>query len=519
MPYSQEWLESPTAIRGVLVEVTVKDVVANSEVTKYLSNIGYLTEDAITSFLPIITGTVQVTESLSIDGSASMSFGDIELVNTNGELDDWLDSTKYIWVNRSIKIYYGDPGWVCANLAAVKSTFELVFDGVVADIDSRAVNTLNIKVRDKLERLNTALTEAKLGSYGIWGSGQTNMDTIIPLVFGEVFNIQPLLIDPSQIEYYVNNGSMEGIIEIRDNGMPIYNINVTSGATVNLTTGKFKLTKPLAGVCTLSMQGVKQSINLTTGALLATYNNNIANLIALIVTQYGKATTKLLATELDLTNLSSFATSNTQSVGIIISDRTNVLVACQQLANSIGAQLFMTRKGLLQLLRIGVSTSDSIVTITSSDILFNSLSISNRSLVVSSTTIGYCKNYTVQTPLLTAIPEAAKDMFAKEWYSKTPIDETVRAVYKLSSDPAVQKDTALLVESQAQTEADRLNNFFKVPRTTFTFTGTAKLLSLKLGQSVILTHPRFGLSAGKTGQVIGLTPNWSNSTITIEVLI
>jgi len=518
MAYSQEWLESPTAIRGVLVEVTVKDVVNGIDVTKYLSNIGYLTEDAITSYLPVIAGTVQVTETLSIDGSTSMSFGDIEILNVNGELDDWLDSTKYIWVNRNIQIYYGDPSWVCTNLASVHATFEKVFDGVVADIDSKAANRLNIKVRDKLERLNTAITEHKLGTYGTWGSGQTNQDTIIPLVFGEVHNVQPLLIDPSQLEYSVNDGSTERLIEVRDNGMPIFNNTVYMGASVNLTTGKFKLSRALAGTCTVSIQGVKQSINLSTGNLLATYNNNIANLVALIVTQYGKSSTRFSSTDLDLVNLNNFATSNTQSVGIVVTDRTNVLVACQQLADSIGAQIFMTRKGLLQLLRLGVPTSDTSVSITSSDIIFNSLSITNRSLVVSSTSLGYCKNFTVQDPLLTAIPTNAKDLFAKEWLPVTVTDTSVNNNYLLSTDP-IQKDTALQIGTEALAEATRLNNFFKVPRTTFTFTGTAKLLSLKLGQQVTLTHPRFGLSQGKTGQVIGLTPNWSTSTIVIEVLI
>lgn len=519
MSYSQAWLESPTAIRGILVVVTVKDVTNNLEVPMYLSNIGYLTQDAVTSFLPVIVGALQVTEAMSIDGSASISFGDIEITNLNGELDDWLDSTKYIWVNRNIQVYYGDPSWVCNNLASVYSTFEKVFDGVVADIDSKAFNKLNIKVRDKLERLNTAITENKLGTYGTWGSGQTNQDTILPLVLGEVFNTSPLLINPALLEYSVNDGPIERIIEIRDNGVPIYNSTIPAGATVNLTTGKFTLTKALAGVCTASVQGSKVSVNLTSGTILNTYNNNIANLIALIVTNYGKASTRLAAGDLDLANLSSFATNNTQSVGTLISDRTNVLIVCNELADSIGAQLFMTRKGLLQLLKIGAPTADASVNITPSDMLFQSLSITNRSVVVSSTTVGYCKNYTVQNPLLTAIPEFAKVIFSTEWYSKTVTDEVIRASYKLSSDPAPQKDTALLVESEALAEATRLNSLYKVPKTTLSFTGTSKLLSLKLGQQVVLTHPRFGLSSGKSGQVIGLTPNWTNATISVEVLI
>ena len=78
--YTQAWLEDPTSIRGILVEVTVKDIdgvygTAGSENVIYLSNIGYTTGDSQTSYLPYLTGTLQTTESMSLDGSLTMSFG------------------------------------------------------------------------------------------------------------------------------------------------------------------------------------------------------------------------------------------------------------------------------------------------------------------------------------------------------------------------------------------------------------------------------------------------------------
>lgn len=523
MAYSQSWLEDPSAIRGIFAEVTVYNVVALSDVTIYLSTVGYITTSADVSYLPIIVGGIKFTETLAIDGQATLSFGDIELSNISGTYDSWLDPTKYIWNNRSIKIYLGDPQWVTANITAIRTDFELIFDGVVAGIDSRSSNRLNIKIRDKLERLNTPLTETKLGTYGTWGtlgSGQTNQDVTLPIVFGEVFNITPMLIDPALLEYSFNLGESEQLIEIRDNGIPIYNSSTLTGATVNLTTSKFTLTKRPSGTVTVSVQGVKSSINLTTGAIVAgTYSNNIANLIALIVRNYGKTLTKFAANELDLTNLSAFA-ANTQSVGLYITDGTNTLVACQALASSIGAQLFITRKGLLQLLRVGVPSSVASVAITTNDIILNSISISNRTEVVSSTKIGYCKNYTIEDPLQTSIPVSHKDLYSKEneWYTKTVTDSVTRSIYKLDTDPT-QKDTLLLVGSEAEAEATRLNNYYKVPRTVYRFTGTAKLLSLQLGQPVTLAIPRFGLDAGVSGQVVSLSPSWGTSTIEIEVII
>jgi hypothetical protein len=485
-----------------------------------MSTSGFITSDSSVMFLPIVAGGLSFTESISSEGTTSVSYGDIEIINANGEYDDWLDNSKYVWSNRPVEIYYGDPSWIVTDYTQVTTDFELIFNGIISDIDSKDRESINIKVRDKMERLNTPITESKLGTYGTWGGGQTNQDTIKPIVFGEVHNIEPLLIDPSILEYMMNDGLTEQLVELRDNGVPIYTVGtLPGGATVNHTTGKFTLTYPLAGTLTASLQGVKKSIDLSTGSLVSgTYVNRIANLIALITTQYGKSYTVLDSNDLDLDNLAAFDTANTQPVGIIINDRDNLLSVCEEIASSIGAQLFFTRKGKLQLLRYGIPTTDTSVTITDNEILHHSLSIVNRTNIIAATKLGYAKNWTVQTGLITAIPQQHKDMFAEEWLTITITDSTVQTLHKLNVDP-IQKDTMLITQSAASTEATRLNNFYKSVRTTYGFIGTSKLLSLKLGQPVLLKHNRFGLASGVSGQVVSLSPNWSKGQIGVEVLI
>jgi len=636
--YTQAWLEDPTSIRGILVEVTVKDIdgvygTAGSENVIYLSNIGYMTGDSQTSYLPYLTGTLQTTESMSLDGSLTMSFGDIQIANTNGERDTWLDNTKFIWANRPIQVYVGDPRWQLATIADVRNTstggFQKIFDGIISDIDSSSRDVLNIKVRDKLQRLNEPLTDNKLGTNGTWGQGQSNQDSIRPLVFGEVFNISPILVDPSQLEYMfhdVNVGtnikattagtnlitctstkgfvlnatvvftatvvvsgtgltpatavfgglvagttyyiktinsdttftvsttsggsvvslttaaavttatvqaearvsSAELVIEIRDNGVPIYTdqsvytltgVPRPQGATINYTTGKFKLTKPPSGTITASIQGAKRSVNISTGQLVeGTYVNNIANIIALIVTQYGLASVRLSPSDIDLVNFSSFATANTQSVGIAITDRTNTLQACRFIANSANANLFMNRTGLLQLLQLGTPTSDDKVYITDNDILHHSLQISSKTNVMAATKVAYCRNYTPQTTLASTLPANHNKIFQEPWLSNTVVDSTVQSDYKLDSTP-VQLETALIRGTHSAALAQSLNSYWKVPRIIYSFTGTSKLLSLKLGQAVNIIHNRFGLTSGKDGQVISLSPNWVSGTISVEVII
>ena len=467
---------------------------------------------------------------MSADGSITASYGDIEINNVDGTYDIWLDDTTYIWTNRTIEVYHGDPDWVLADWAAVTSNFKLVFAGVVSDIDSKSRNVINLKIRDKMERLNAPLTDVTftdgLGSgYGTWDGGNSGSQDILPLIFGEVFNVEPTMIDPATLEYMVNNGNTEEIIEIRDNGVPIWTVGdsvgtVTSGlASLTLATGRFKLKNSIFGVCTVSVKGLKSTINLTTGALLAsTYSDTIAKTIAFITTQYGKSSTRLVADDLDLVNLGAFNDVNFQPIGVIVKDRDNVLSVCQAIASSIGAQLFFTREGKLQLLRIGIPTADANVPITASDIVLDSLDIVNRTPAVAAQKLGYAKNWTVQKGLTSGITKEQKNNLKREWYYEKAIASTVKDNYKLHEAPVV-KETLLIVKLDAIDEVARLKDYYKKPLTTYKFTCISTMLSLKLGQAVTLYNSRFNLSAGKVGQVTSLSPNWSTGLIAVEVTI
>lgn len=236
------WLKDHTAIRCVLVEVSVK-LAGGSIVTRYLSNKVYVTAPtdtpANTAYSARITGGINYTRSMSLDGSATLSFGDIELNNKDGALDSWVDD---YWANRSFSIYLGDSSWPRAD-------FRQIFSGVTTGIDMRKRDTLNITISDVMQRLNNPVTEAKLGGTS------SRADDVLPLCFGECHNITPVLTDGTINEYMVHNGPIENIIEVRDNGVPV-------SFTQFPATGKFRLAASPAGTITASVQGAKLAANI-----------------------------------------------------------------------------------------------------------------------------------------------------------------------------------------------------------------------------------------------------------------
>jgi hypothetical protein len=322
-----------------------------------------------------------------------------------------------------------------------------------------------------------------------------------PIAFGENHNVTPLLIDGALLQYQVHNGQIERIIEVRDNGVPV-------SFTPLLSTGSFLLLSPPDGQITLSVQG----------EVVSTYTNTVAPTIRRLVTAYGTVGNRFTDADINLANFTDFDNDNKQPIGLYLSDRANVLQCCQDLASSAGAQIGMSRSGRLRLLKIELPPTDTPFDITASDMVEKSLAVSARPQVVAAVKLGYCRNYTVQSNLLTSIPEEHKQLYALEWLTTTQTDSGTATTYKLFEDPQ-QQDTLLLRTADAVAEANRRLLLFKTPRTVYHFDGFAQCLTLELGQAVRITHSRFGLSAGKVGIVVGLSPDWLRSRCGVDVLI
>lgn len=481
-----DWLSEGSAVRCILVEALAR--VSGIETTRYLSTRAFFDDAANRLYDPIIVGnSVRIVERLSLDGESTLNFGDIEIHNLDGALDSWLDD---IWANRDVSAFIGDVTWDRVD-------FRPIFVGVTEDIDSKDNTTLNIKIRDKLAKLNTPVTDQTLGGT------TSNKNELMPLCFGECHNVNPLLADPATLDYRVHNGQIERVIEIRSNGAP-------GTSTDTLSIGKFVPdVNPQGTKITASVQGDKPS---------GTWLKTTKQIIERLVTDFGETNNQFDSGDLDSSNLSTFDAANQQPIGVYLSRRENVKQLCDEIANSVGAQMVMSREGKLQLHKIDLPPPGTPTQITTADIIDNTITIAERPAVVAAVKVGFAKNWSVQDSLDTGIPQEHKDLFSKEWLTTTSEDSTTKTNYRLDAEPE-QIDTFLLTESDASSEATRRLNLSKTPRHVISFSGTPSLIELQLGDAVTITHPRFGLAGGKTGMVIGMSVDWQNLNIDVEIFV
>jgi hypothetical protein len=489
------WLKSNTARRCVLMEVGVQ--IAGVEQTMYLSDKGYTTKStespANTYYKACISGGVSFTETLSLSGETTFSSGVIEFDNFSGELDVW---QEYVWQNRNVQIYIGDMSWA-------RTDYYKIFDGVVARPDCTDRMKFQLILGDKLAKINSVVSEAKLGG------STTNKDKLIPLLFGECFNISPLLTNLATHEYQIHNGAVERIIEVRDNGIPLANDTIGwTAVTRSLSTGKFTLNQQPVGTITCDAQGDKPS----------TYVADAVGLIKRIVKDFGTASQRFTDADLDLTSLATFAAANIQTLGLYLTEKASVVDCCNRLASSIGSRVAMTRGGLMYIVKLSLPQASAGTTVTAADMRERSLAIIQLIPIVAAIKLAYDKNWTVQTALQTGIPDNHIETYAQEWLTNTKIDSTVATKYKLYTD-VNQIETLMKSTTEVETENTRLMVLWGTQRRIASYGGLPHLMLEQLGSPQTIAHPRFGLSAGVRGQIISITTKWLEAEIEMSVLI
>lgn len=478
------WLDDDSAQRVVLYQLTVQDA-AGTPVTLRLSSHPYGLDPA-GPYLAIVAEGLVYTEALTPEGAPRISMSNVTVENTAHEYDAWRD---YVFEGGDMLVYVGDARWPFSD-------FSLECKLVMEDIDASSSDentgaTLTIKLRDAMERLNTAMTEQTLAD-----------GSICPQSFGEVPNIAPKLTNANTGEFQYHTGATEGLIAARVEGRKRTNV------TEDKTAGKFTVTDSIVGALGASVQGDK-----TGGA----YRNTISTLVRLFVQSFGLASTRFTDAELDLPTFTAFETANPHAVGLYLSERTLVVDACARLASSVRGQLVPSPVGKLRLLQYAVPAAAT-GEIRQQHYEINSLAEIKRHPVVGAVNIGVCKNNMVQPAPQANIPDAHKVYLAREWIECTDSDATVIARRKLST-AAKRRDTALVSSTGGDLEAarDLLDN--KVQRTTYGVTGFPSLLRRTLGQGVTLYGDYFGLQNGKVGQITLRTLDFHNMTFQTEVRV
>lgn len=466
------WLKADNKRRTLLVEA--KAYSGGAEVTRYFATTAFVSTPtdtpANTSYDDIIREVPYFSARIPevFGGRSEAGWGDIVIINESGVRDAWLNDA---WDGRALKMYLGDPTWP-------KSDFRVILTGVSADLVAHDRNRLALRIRDKSWALNVPLQKTLVGGTTAY------KDKPKPVCYGEVFNVEPPLIDAGLHKYQVHDGAVNAISDVRESGLTV------AGYTADIATGTFTIPAAAAGRITADVQGAKPG---------GTYLTKAADIIKDIVT----TRTALTAADVDTTNFTAFNTTAPQKIGFFAQDFQSVAAALDEIITSVGGFWCFDRTGLLTLGQFVAPSGTEALALVSDDVSQKGLRIVDRIPPVKTYRLGYKRNHTLQADgLAGAVTEANRAEYRVEYRVKSAINAGVETTYLLAASPD-EVGTLLADATEAQTECTRRATLWGSLRFRYEARAFAAPFTVRLGQVVKLTHPRFGFSAGKLATVVG----------------
>jgi hypothetical protein len=423
---------------------------------RYASNAGYVASaaDPIApnrAYPDWLQEVPEVRQSLPVTlfGRSEIGWSDAIISNPRGVRDSWLDEA---WDGRAVRLLVGAASWTLDE-------FVPVFDGVATGLQATADGALRLAMSDPREQLNRPVQDALIATGPSAGE-------VVPLCYGTVFNVEPTLIDAPSHTYRVHESAVVAIDEVYVGGLPVA---FTDNADGTLSLGVFP-----AGRVTADLRG--QAIERADALLVA------------IAARAGVTST-------DAAALAALASAAPQPLGLYINRRTNAIDVLDEIAGSVGAWWGFDGLGRLTaaVAQVGVPA----LALTTDDVAEFGVQIDRLDPPRWRTRIGYRRNHTVQTDgLFAAVAEDIRQRLGREWDIAEASSGSTRSLHPLAIDPDIE-GTLMVAGTDARAESARRMAMFGVPAKRLRVSAFRRAWALRPGDTVRVTHPRFGLAGSR----------------------
>lgn len=494
--------------------------VIGSEIEVYASDMGFTTGGsdipAHTSFPPRLTGPfnyqARMFEGNEPTGRTKPGFGDITINNADSGLDDKL---KFGWDGREILLYRGERG-------AAFSTFSLIFRGTAEGLfwDEREIR---VRLRDRQVVFDRPIQGRLYGGTGGADGSEDVAGKPIPQAYGKLFNIAPVLIDPTNLIYQFHDRLANAVNAVRDKGVALdfsadyADYAALVDATVDsaeyatcLAQGMIRLGSLPVGVVTADVEGDAQGEYVkTTGTICR------------------RIATTRLGTEsfsdpdgLDTDAFTQLETDQPATVGYYTG--AEVVTAGDvmgRLMAGIGGSFWVRLDGKLSLAVLKVPTGTADHTLTARD-PSGRQRLTRRGVIPSHTRrVGYKRNWTVQGPadLAGAVTASDRSLYGEQYRFATAADGSVQTKHRLARD--VETQAYFADEDDAQDEADRLIDLHGTERDFYEMALTnGDPFDFTLGELIDVTGiDRFDLDDSKKFRLIGMSVDKATNALSLEL--
>lgn len=490
-------------MRIYLIELQGVDSVTENLVTLYFSDGEFVTEPTDTPANTVYEARVKQPALVRRDmystgtttGQSRIGFGELILSNADGGLD-YLEN--YGFDGQKITVKVGDP-------SLGLSSFSVVLTSTIEQVELTQKEFI-VRIRDRQFELDEPLqTNRYLGTGSLEGNSVIK-DKVKPLVYGQVFNCEPVLVDPITLIYQFADNSNVTLNELREGGL-VY----TRGADYANQTELLTIT-PAAGQYRV-FQGYFRMGSTPVGVLtfdaqqgLVT-DRTVAQILKALAIKVG-----IPSMEINASDITALDALNSSVIGLYVNEELTAIQAMDEVANSIGAYFGFDQIGMFRVGRLTDPIGTPVFEITEDLIIGNNLDrqVSNdtdRGIPAYRVTLSYFKNYTTQgvSDLLLGVNDSEIQEYSQEFKKVSSEDLAVLNVHKLASE--LFRTTLLVNQTDAQNESDRLLALYSTRRDVYQVTVRLDdefISQLDVGEIVSIKYRRFNLNLGKNFVIIGL---------------
>lgn len=442
-------------------------------------------------------------------GAATIGYGVVEMVNL-GDLDYLVD---YGFDGRVIRILAGDD-------SATIDQFSVVFRGTMEQPEF-TWKTLTIRLRDRMAELDVpCFLNLYQGTnalpLGVEGTPNDIKGQTKPLIFGRVRGVTPPQVNSSKLIYQVNDGAIDSVDAVYDAGLQLTAdvpyVDLNDMMTNAPSPGTYRVLNS-GGYVRLGSSPVNPvTMDLTDGGLTT----------AQVITAIATTVAHILPTDVSAADATALDLIAPAVVGIWCTGSSPIKQHLDEVAASLGCWYGFDRLGVLRMGQLNAPTGTPTVTFTDREIIDlerTATADTDKGVPTYQVSINHTKNYTVMTTgVAGAVADAWKTWIGAEFRTSVVSDPTVKTTHLLS--PVLSFDTLLTFEGDAIAEASRRLGLYKVRRDRLTLKAnlnTDQVINIDLNNTVMVQVSRFGYSAGKLFQVLGLQPDYQSGTVDLTL--
>lgn len=398
-----------------------------------------------------------------------------------------------------------------------------IFKGVMASwfVDE---TTVAIELKDNSYKLTVPAQPNLYGGGGGADGGADLAQKPKPLAFGAVLNVSPPLIEAARLIYQVHDGAVRDVVAVYDRGAALDKAGdypdfaalrgaaIAQGAFATCRAlGLFRLNAQPAGQVTADVQGDNAG---------GVYVQSTADVVRRLI---GRATALHDPVDLDVLSFDRLNAVQPAPIGYYAGVDASPTVAdvIAALMHGIGGWGGFRRNGLFELRRFDAPAAPVLMSFGPTEII----DIKRKPLPDGLTPppwrqrVPSRRNWTMQESDLAGVVSTERTAFlaAAERLSEAS-SLAVKGDHPFAQDP--QPVAAFFRDKvDADREAQRLLELFRVERALYELTLPRRALYLNLGDTINVTYPRFDLSVGRMMTVVESSEDLTKSDGKVDQVV